>query len=243
MLLSWSWYIKHIAKKWPKISFPFDQDTLMKYRNLPGIRDERFDKIVVSNIAKFPVYVGPGTEEYVQNFLSFPKGALFKLLPTSIEKEKEKIAQELEKNKLEFIVRGTGRNIFKDREALKTLYNYSAICNIKGDFYRQYQIDIEKAISEYKKALELDPCNLHSRLNLAFAYLEKGELDGAKCEFERVIEENKNFNPSFVHYGLGLVYQNKGMIEQARREYKIALNIDPTNTYAKQMLKKCKNFR
>jgi len=238
MFLACDWHIESIKRLHSKISFLFEKIPYkeLKYQNIGGVINERLNKIIASNFNKFPIYAGHGIRQekgIADNFLLIPDGLFFRLLP----KKEERLTEGLKKAKIAFLFQGKG---FKDRVASDVWKNYALIYNEMGNLYRQKNVNV--AILEYKKALNIDPSYLAPRLNLAFAYISEKRYEEADIELNKIIKKDKEFNPSLVHYGFGLIYQNKGMINDAIKEYKTALQIDPNNTSAKQMLEECKKF-
>ncbi|HAW50184.1 TPA: hypothetical protein DCX16_04475 [bacterium] len=236
MFLPCDWHIGSAKRLHPNISFPFSSIAYkdLKYHNIGGVIQERLNKIITSNFDMYPIYAGHGIRQekgIADNFSLIPDGLFFKLLP----KDEKRLTEELEKTKIVFLFQGKG---FKDRVASDVWKNYALIYNEVGNLYRQK--DVDRAIAEYKKALSIDSSCLASRLNLAFAYIDKKNYNEAKNELEKIIKEDKNFNPTLVHYGLGLVYQKEGNFREAIEEYNQALKSDPNNERARQCLEQCK---
>jgi tetratricopeptide (TPR) repeat protein len=146
------------------------------------------------------------------------------------------LSKELENNKPQFFLRGINdKAIFKDRVVNSELMpNYPSSFNSRGNLYRQ--LNLKKAIAEYKKGLTINPSYLPAQLNLAFAYVDSKDYDKAISLFRNIAKKDSSYEPSLVHYGFGLVYQNKGMINEAIKEYKRALEIDSENKIVKQKL-------
>ncbi|MEW6007655.1 MAG: tetratricopeptide repeat protein, partial [bacterium] len=238
IFLACDWHIEAIKKKHPNITFSFDPISYkeLKYYNLRELINERLNKIIASNFDRFPIYAGHGVRQEKglgDNFLFLPDGLFFRLLP----KDEKTLGEELEKTQIVFLFQEKG---FKDRVASNIWSNYSLIYNEMGNLYRKK--DINQAISFYKKALDIESSYAPSRLNLALSYLDKNEYDKAKENLEIILKENKNFEPALVHYGLGIVYQNKKDFKMAISEYTQALKIDPENAPIKQMLENVKKI-
>ncbi|MBU1261701.1 tetratricopeptide repeat protein [bacterium] len=235
--LTCDWHIEPIERDHPAVSFPFEKIAIkdLRYHNLNEVRRDRLKKIVLANLEKFPVYSGSGVKDEAgiqKNYLFLPDGVFFRLLPKTTDKEGLKIGL---KKGLQFFLRGINdKSISKDRVASKIIDNYSLSYNDRGNLWQG--IDIDRAITDYKNGLAITPSYPPSELNLGFAYVNKKDYEKAMEIFRKVAKENPDYNPSLLHYGFGLVYQNKGMPDKARQEYKIALKIDPNNTYAKQGL-------
>ncbi|MEW6482838.1 MAG: DUF2723 domain-containing protein [bacterium] len=225
MFLPCDWHISSIKMLHPKISFEFEKIPYkeLKYHNIGGVIKERLDKIIKSNFSKFPIYIGPGIERF-KDFIFLPEGLFFQVV------QKEELKKEPG-----FLIRDFG---FRDRVASVIFNNYSLSYNEMGNLYRKK--DLNQAISFYKKALNIEPSYHASRLNLAFSYLDKNEYDKAEENLKIILKENKDFEPALVHYGFGIVYQNKKDFKMAISEYTQALKIDPKNTSVKDMLEECK---
>jgi tetratricopeptide (TPR) repeat protein len=238
------WHIEPIKRFHPKILFPFNKMaikaiTQMRDYDLRGVRRNRFTKIVSENLIKFPIYISSGAKEEGEigkNHLLLPEGLFFRLFEKGTDRDKLMI--ELEKNP-QFFLRGLNdKTVSKDRVASGIRGNYSLIFNERGNFWQG--VDVDRAITNYKNALALTPFYPPSQLNLGFAYIDKKDYDHAMEVFGKMAEENPNYNPSLLHYGFGLVYQNREMIDKAIEEYELALKINPNNIYAKHSLQTIK---
>lgn len=125
--------------------------------------------------------------------------------------------------------------------------------NKANNYIRRGEID--KAIVELKKAIEIDPDYADAHYNLGFLYHYKAaqknntkpgltftdvagqtyikkwkfgheELDLAIKELKEVVRLQPN--AADAHFKLGLVYDNKGDYEKAIFEYQKAISFDPT---------------
>jgi len=92
----------------------------------------------------------------------------------------------------------------------------------KGFGY-QDQGELDKAIEEYKKAIELNPNYTRAYTNLGTVYLEKKDYDRAIQQFKKVLE--LNYFDRKAHYNLGLAYLNKGEVEKAKEEVRFLKSI------------------
>jgi tetratricopeptide (TPR) repeat protein len=89
--------------------------------------------------------------------------------------------------------------------------------------------ELDKAISEYKRALFLRPRYADAHNNLGAAYVKKGELDKAISECKKAITINPNY--AEAHNNLGTTYLKKDELDKAISEYRQAIVIKPD--YAK----------
>ncbi|MEW6679626.1 MAG: DUF2723 domain-containing protein [bacterium] len=187
ILLPCDWHIESAKRLNPNISFAFEKIPYkdLKYYNLGAVINERLNKIITSNFDRFPIYAGHGVREEKgirDNFFLLPDGLFFRLLPG----DEKRLSEELEKTQIAFLFQGKG---FKDRVASNIWSNYSLTYNEIGNLYRR--INVDRAIFEYKRALNIDPSYLPSRLNLAFAYIDKKDYKKARDEFGEALKIDK----------------------------------------------------
>jgi len=95
--------------------------------------------------------------------------------------------------------------------------------NLGNTYYEKGELD--KAISEYNRALILKSNYADAHYNLGAAYADKGMLDEAISEYKKALAINPDH--ADAHYNLGLDYGNKGMLDEAISEYKKTLAINP----------------
>ena len=99
----------------------------------------------------------------------------------------------------------------------------------KGDVYLG-QSKYNLAISTYKKALELDPKNVHTLNNLGNAYYKQGKYDLAMSTCKKMLElDPKNV---YALNNLGSLYYIQDKYNLAIPTYKKALELNPKNVYA-----------
>jgi tetratricopeptide (TPR) repeat protein len=89
--------------------------------------------------------------------------------------------------------------------------------------------ELDKAISEYKRALILKPHYAEAHNNLGSVYNIKNRWDEAIKEIEQALTINPHY--AMAHNNLGNAYLKKGELDKAISEYKQALAIKPD--YAK----------
>jgi tetratricopeptide (TPR) repeat protein len=87
--------------------------------------------------------------------------------------------------------------------------------------------DLDGAIDEHRRAIQLDPKYAMAHSNLGNALKAKGDLDGAIAEYRQAIQ----LDPKYArgHYNLGLALQAKGDLDGAIAEYRRAIQLDPTD--------------
>jgi len=120
-------------------------------------------------------------------------------------------------------------------EAYKKYSNYVHVVENLGIAY-VYAGRFDDAIKMFEKTLTLRGGNKKtSKLNIALAYLKKGDLKRALDSYLDVIM----LDPANIdaHNNIGLIYYKQGNRKKARQKFEEVLMIDPKNAYAKKMLK------
>jgi tetratricopeptide (TPR) repeat protein len=79
---------------------------------------------------------------------------------------------------------------------------------------------VNEAESAYEKGIAREPKNLPCRVNYGVLLAKQGKANEAKLQLQAVL------SPAEVHYNLGSVYEQQGKRDQARAEYKKALELD-----------------
>jgi tetratricopeptide (TPR) repeat protein len=92
------------------------------------------------------------------------------------------------------------------------------------------QQQIETAVAEYKKAIELDPRSAPAHTNLGSALNHQGKTDEAIAEYKRAIQLDPFL--ALAHDGLGSAYINKGMTDEAIAEWRKSVELDPRDARA-----------
>jgi Flp pilus assembly protein TadD/predicted small lipoprotein YifL len=86
-----------------------------------------------------------------------------------------------------------------------------------------------EAIAPLEKALTIDPKHWKSHNNLALAYIDLGELEMAEAHYR----ESLAIKPQpAIHNDLGFVLEREGLIDEAVRSYRKALELDPKSASA-----------
>ena len=75
---------------------------------------------------------------------------------------------------------------------------------------------IDEALTEVRKAEELDPLSSVIKANIGVIYYFGRQYDSAIAQLRRVLDEQPNF--SVAHWGMGLAYEQKGMLTEAIAE-------------------------
>ena len=96
----------------------------------------------------------------------------------------------------------------------------------------------DEAAGPLLKALELNPKDADTQLNLAFAYDRQGRIDEAILEYEKAVKLNPR-NP-IARNNLGVLYDRTGRNDEAIHEFEKALEIDPQSVTGPENLETAK---
>ena len=96
-----------------------------------------------------------------------------------------------------------------------------------GNFYYYGHRDYDKALAEFRRALELQPNNIQAQETVAFIYRRQGRWEQALSEMAKC-EERDPRNASLLA-NHGTTYLNLRMWQEARRAGSRALALDPHN--------------
>ncbi|HNW71097.1 MAG TPA: tetratricopeptide repeat protein [Bacteroidales bacterium] len=90
--------------------------------------------------------------------------------------------------------------------------------------------DLQLALTNYQKALEIDPSNYEAMANLGITYLYLNKVDEAQATFEKCLKTDTN--SAFHSYAyLGDLYEKKGNIEKALEYYLLSAEKHPDPSY------------
>jgi len=103
-----------------------------------------------------------------------------------------------------------------------------------GQAYSELQM-VDKAIDEYREALDLSPGFADVRTRLGQLLKDCGRLDDAQAELERVKRDRSGYVPARI--SLGATYFAKNDKAGARREWAEVIEIDPENRTARMYLR------
>ncbi|HET7101331.1 MAG TPA: tetratricopeptide repeat protein, partial [Terriglobia bacterium] len=86
------------------------------------------------------------------------------------------------------------------------------------------------AVAAFKASLALNPRSWETHNNLALAFMQQGNFNGAAHEFRTVIREKPDAFQA--HNGLGLALEKLGQLDAAADEFEAAAKISPKFFYA-----------
>ncbi len=99
----------------------------------------------------------------------------------------------------------------------------SVSLNISGDHYYQHN-DIDAAMTEFRRALELDPDNVNVHNSLGVCHAVRGEYEEAQRSFEAALAVDPG--EVMATYNLGLVHALQGAHRPALEAFVKALELD-----------------
>jgi tetratricopeptide (TPR) repeat protein len=99
-----------------------------------------------------------------------------------------------------------------------------------------FQGKLLDAISECKRAIELDPDFGNPYNDIGAYMIELAQFDEAIPWLQQAVEARRYEPRHFPHYNLGRAYLGKEMYGQAMRCFQEALNLEPRYSLARQAL-------
>lgn len=91
-----------------------------------------------------------------------------------------------------------------------------------SELYRQGKWD--KALEEFKVAVEGNPNDLYSQFQLAYSYEQKGQLDNAFNQYKEILKIKKE--SADAHYSMGRILVQKKELDKAITEFETAAKMD-----------------
>ena len=89
---------------------------------------------------------------------------------------------------------------------------------------------IDEALEEIRRAQLLDPLSMPIRANVGVIYYFGRQYDSAIGQLQSVLKENPKF--WLAHWGLGLAYEQKGIMSEAITEFETAATLSGRSTNA-----------
>ena len=116
------------------------------------------------------------------------------------------------------------------KQALKINPGMDYVHNNLGYSYL-LQGNFDEAITAFKNAIGLNNQNTRFHNNLGLAYGEKGQYDLALAEFKLASDEAE------AHHNMAQIYFKKGLFDEAKNHYAIALKLNPSLTVVRTVQK------
>ena len=160
-------------------------------------------------------------------------------IPNEVQKELDRLNSELNRtkqvamkaiNKVNNLERELSASISKSDSLLFEHKKETALLRASDSFHKGNNALLtgkyKKAISYYKKTIELRPDDAHAYNNMGNAYKEIGNFDRAIECYDRAISLKPDY--ASAHYNLGIVYQKKDEFSTALESYKMAARLAHT---------------
>jgi len=95
---------------------------------------------------------------------------------------------------------------------------------------RHRQGSVEEAERYYRRALCADPDHVEANYNLANLFEERDDLENAVLFYCKSVHEDPEFADG--HFNLGMVLERLGRVEDAKKHWRIYLELDPGSEWA-----------
>lgn len=124
-------------------------------------------------------------------------------------------------------------------EAMLVHETPSLLYNLAKEYYSISEKSVAKQyLARVLMTSEDDELKINTRNILGKIYIDEGNLDAAKKEFDAILEKNENF--ADAHYGLGILYEKQGDNAKARAEWRKCLKLQVKHAGALQKLSEIK---
>ncbi len=115
-------------------------------------------------------------------------------------------------------------------DAVTSLQKSLAIMpNISGYYYlglsHYYRNESEQAMSQFQRALDLNPSFVQARVLVSLILLKQKRTDDSIAEIRKALEADKD--NAFAHNILGSAYMEKGKYNEGMAEFNRAISLDP----------------
>lgn len=104
----------------------------------------------------------------------------------------------------------------------KALLNKSALCIKLGLF--------SDAIPPLNQVLQVEPANDAARMNRAIAQLRSGDMEGAKQDYEKLLELLPDSQKHAAHFGLARIAEQQNQVAKAIEHYEEYLDLVPVDS-------------
>jgi tetratricopeptide (TPR) repeat protein len=210
------WYIQILKKKYPHLVVNSIQ--WKEYQTSKAFF--RFNDIVKDNINNYPIYMDQSLEVLEKNRYFWVGEGIFAMI---LEKNmnKDTIYEILERNKSGFIYWDNDR-IFKDTNAVRILENYAKFYNNRGYKYSEVN-KYNKAIIEFKKALNIKPDSLITLYNLANMYTNIRRYEIGIKIINKILDIDSEYIEARIL--LGKILEKCGNLDSSIKEFKTVIKM------------------
>jgi tetratricopeptide (TPR) repeat protein len=113
--------------------------------------------------------------------------------------------------------------------------NYHALSMI-GRILASNKTKLDDAVLYLNQAIEINPSDFESRFYLARIYALKGDVKQSLAQFAVIFQAEPRY--AVYHYELGRILEGGKAMDQAKREYQRALQLNPNLSQAKEALER-----
>ena len=90
---------------------------------------------------------------------------------------------------------------------------------------------VDESLAEIKRAEELDPLSLPIIFHHGLCLFAAGRSEEALAQYRKALDVDATTGASGSHWGIAMIYQERGMYEEAIRELEEAKRLDPRPTW------------
>lgn len=97
--------------------------------------------------------------------------------------------------------------------------------------YLQAMGRFDEGLTEIKRAQQLDPLSININFHYGLCLFGMGRDEEALVQYRKTIDIDESTGASGSHWGIAMIYQKRGMHEDAIRELELAMKFDPRPTF------------
>jgi DNA-binding winged helix-turn-helix (wHTH) protein/TolB-like protein/Flp pilus assembly protein TadD len=97
--------------------------------------------------------------------------------------------------------------------------------------YLQAMTRFDEGLVEIKRAQQLDPLSININFHYALCLFAMGRDEEALVQYRKTLDIDESTGASGSHWGIAMIYQKKGMHDDAIRELELAMKFDPRPTW------------
>ena len=141
-----------------------------------------------------------------------------------------------------------GMTYFYKKEPERTIAQFKKVLAIEPENYRALAMigrtlalnrsKIDQAITYLSNSLSINPDFAEARFDLARMYALKGDMKRTLAEFAIIFRSERKY--ASYHFELGRIFESAKAVEQAKREYQRALQLNPGFSKAGEAYEKLK---
>jgi len=99
--------------------------------------------------------------------------------------------------------------------------------------YLEAMTRLDEGLAEIKRAQELDPLSLGINFHHGLCLFAMGRPDEALAQYRKTLEIDSSTGAMGAHWGIAMIYQKRGMYDEALHELEEAQRLDPRPSWRK----------